>query len=283
MADLRAVTPSWLPTIGATLVSGRSFEESDDDSSQPVVILDETMAARVFPGVDAVGRRMEPVRYFGGAFVPAEAVVVGVVRDVRDRSPARPSTGQVFWPFAQSARWELTFFARAEGDAAGLAEGVESAVRAVDPELAAAAVAPMDDYVRAATALTRFLALVGTVFSALALLMAAIGLYGVIAFVAIQRTHELGVRVVLGATRAELLGGVLAHGLRIGGIGAVVGVLATLGLARFLSSLVYGVSPRDPATLFAVCALLVGVALLASLAPARRAIRVDPLVALRDG
>ncbi len=282
MADLRAVTASYLPAVGATLVSGRFFDESDDDASQPVVILDETMAARVFPGVDPVGRRMEPVRFFGGSFVPAGAVVVGVIRDIRDRSPARPSDGQVFWPFAQSARWELTFFVRAAGDPTALAADVESAVRAVDPDLAAAAVAPMADYVRVATALTRFLALVGAVFSGLALLMAAIGLYGVIAFVTVQRTHELGVRVVLGATRAELLGRVLAHGLRIGGIGAAVGVLATLGLARFLESIVYGVSPRDPATLAGVCALLVGVALAASYVPARRATRVDPLVALRD-
>jgi predicted permease len=282
MADLRAVTPSYLPAVGASLVAGRFFEESDDGASVPVVILDKAMAARVFPGVDPVGRSMDPVRFFEGAFAPAHPVVVGVIRDVRDRSPARPSVGQVFWPFAQSARWELTFFARASGEPAALAADVESAVAAVDPDLAAAAVAPMDDYVRVATALTRFLALVATVFSGLALLMASIGLYGVIAFVTIQRTHELGMRVVLGATRSELLGGVLLHGLRVGGIGAAVGVLATLGLTRFLSSIVYGVSPRDPVTLAGVCALLIAVALAASLAPARRATRVDPLVALRD-
>lgn len=281
-ADLRAVTPDFFSAVGASLVAGRFFEDSDDTESEPVVIMDETMASRAFPGGDAVGRRVDTTRYFGGQFTPAVATVVGVIRDIRDRGPSEPSTGQVFWPFAQSARWELTFFVRAAGDPAALATEVERAVRAADPELAPANLSPMDDYVAGATAFTRFLALVGTWFSALALLVAAIGLYGVVAFVTIQRTHELGMRLVLGASRRDLLARVLAHGLRVGAIGVGVGLAGTVVLARFLSGLVYGVSPYDPATLAGVALLLMAVAVVASLAPARRAMRADPLSAVRE-
>ncbi len=281
-ADLRSTTHGYLAAVGAELVSGRFFDDRDDARGDPVVILDETMARRLFPGEAAVGRRVSPSRYHAHQFEVTPATVVGVVRDIRDRTPSRPSTGQVFWPFAQSARWELTFFVRTQGDPASLADAVRRAVAAVDPRLDIAAVAPMSQHVRRATALTRFLALVGSVFSALALVMAAVGLYGVVAFVTAQRTHELGLRSVLGATRRELLRDVLGHGLRVGAAGVGAGLLAALALTRFLGGLVYGVSPHDPATLAAVGALLLAVSLLASLVPARRATRVDPMTALRE-
>lgn len=284
-ADLRSVTPGYLQAVGARLVAGRFFDDRDDAGGDPAVIIDETMARRLFPDLDpgeAVGRRVEPSRFHASQFEVTPATVVGVIRDIRDRTPARASTGQVFWPFAQSARWELTFFVRTEGDPTALSDAARRAVAAVDPRLDIAAVAPMTRYVRTATALTRFLALVGSVFSVLAVLMAAVGLYGVVAFVTVQRTHEFGLRSVLGATRRELLRDVLAQGLRVGATGVGVGLLASLALARFLRGLVYGVSAHDPATLIVVAALLLVVALLASLAPARRATRVDPMTALRE-
>lgn len=282
-ADLRAVTPSYLPAVGAELVSGRFFDEHDeDDDARPVVVIDRTMAERAFPGRDAVGRVLEPSRFSGGRFVVTPAIVVGVIRDIRDRSPAHPSRGQVFWPFAQSPRWELTWYLRTADDPAALAGAVRQQVRAVDPGLAAAGVTRMAEYVGSATALTRFLALVGSVFSALALGMAAIGLYGVVSSVAAQRTHELGMRVILGAAPPDLLRDVLGYGLRIGGIGVALGLLAALGMARFLGGLVYGVSPRDPTTLAGVAGTLLLAAMMASALPARRAARSDPLSALRD-
>ncbi|GMV07259.1 MAG: hypothetical protein AMXMBFR53_35340 [Gemmatimonadota bacterium] len=281
-ADLRAVTPSYLRAIGARVVAGRHFEETDDASGAPVVIIDETMARRIFPEGDPVGRTVLPSRFVNGSFSETPARVVGVVQDIRDRSPAHPSTGQVFWPFAQSPRWELTYFVRTGGDPSALAAAVPGAVRAVDPDLVAARIAPMDAHVRSATGITRFLALVGTIFSGLAVLLAAIGLYGLVAFVATQRTREVGVRMALGARAPEVLGGVLRHGARVAGAGVLLGLAGALGAARLLAGLVYGVSPHDPVTLGGVCVALVVVALAASLGPAHRATRTDPALVLRE-
>jgi predicted permease len=281
-ADLRAVTPGYLQAIGAELVAGRWLGDGDGVDGAPVVILDETMAARAFPGGDAVGKVLEPSRFSGGQFVITKAMVVGVVRDIRDRSPSRPSGGQVFWPFGQSPRWELTYFVRTAGDPAALAEAVQREVRAVSPDLAPARLAPMADYVEVATGLTRFVALVGSIFSALAVLLAMIGLYGVVAFVTIQRTQEIAVRMVVGASRTEVLRGIVGQGLKVGVIGVVWGLAASLWFTRYMRGLVYGVSPHDPVTLALAGLLLLAVAAGASLLPALRAVTVDPVTALRE-
>lgn len=280
-ADLRSVTVGYLPAIGAELVAGRFFDGRDGPEGAPVVIVDETMAHRLFPGEDPVGRVVEPSRFTSGGFASTPATIIGVIRDIRDRSPGRPSGGQVFWPFGQSPRWELTWYVRTGGDAAALADAVEREVRAVRPRLAPARVAPMAAYVEVATGLTRFLALVGTIFSALALVLAAIGLYGVVAFMTVQRTHEIALRVVVGASRGEILRRVVGHGLRVGLAGVGVGLVGSLVLTRFMTALVYGVSPTDPRTLVGVALLLLCVTVAASLAPARRAARVDPVASLR--
>jgi predicted permease len=280
--DLRSVTAGFLEAAEVRLVAGRLLEEGDDASGRHVVVIDRTMARRAFGDADPIGRILVPARYTDGSFPATPAVVVGVIEDIRDRSPGRPSDGQVFWPFAQSARWELTYLVRAVGEPAALGAAVRREVEAVDSRLAISDVTPMDTYVRGATALTRFLALVGGVFSGLAVVLAAVGLYGVVAFVTVQRLPELGMRTVLGATRRRLLGGIVWQGVRVAAIGVGVGTLAALGLTSFMQTLVYGVSPRDPATLAAVGAGLLAVAAAASVVPALRAARVDPLAALRE-
>jgi len=246
------------------------------------VVIDVTMAERAFPGESPVGKRLVPSRFSGGSFVNTAATVVGVIGDVRDRSPSRASPGQVFWPFAQSPRWELTYFVRTAGDPTTLVDQIRRVVSAVDPSLSVAQIASMDDYVQIATAHTRFLALVGSVFSALALLVASVGLYGVVAFVTLQRTHEFGVRTVLGASRTELLRRVVGGGLKVAMVGVGLGMLAAVGLTRFLEGIVYGVSPHDPLTMGVVGVALLAVAIVASLGPALRATRADPLDAIRD-
>lgn len=281
-ADLRAVTPAYLQAIGSQLVTGRFFDERDGPDGAPVVIIDETMAARAFPDEDPIGRVLEPARFYGGQFVNTPATVVGVIHDIRDRSPSQASGGQVFWPFGQSPRWELTFYVRATGDPVALADDVQRTVTGINADLTAARLVPMSDYVATATALTRFLARIGSLFSVMALAVAAIGLYGVVAYVTIQRTHEIALRVALGATSGEILGGVVGHGLRIGALGVALGLAGSLMLNGLLESLVYGVSARDPATLIAVAVLLVAISLIASMAPARRATRLDPVTALRQ-
>jgi predicted permease len=281
-ADLRAVTPGYLAAVGARLVEGRLLDGRDRADGTPVVVVDETMAERAFPGGDAVGRVLEPSRFAGGEFVVTPATVVGVIEDVRDRSPALPSSGQVFWPFAQSPRWELAFFVRTSGDPLALADAVRAQVSAAHPDLTVARLTPMAAHVARATAPTRFLARVGSVFSLLALATAAIGLYGVVAFATVRRTGEIAVRMTVGASRGRILRGTLAHGVKVGTVGVVAGLGAALLLGRALEGLVYGVSVRDPATFVGVGLALLAVALVASLAPALRATRIDPAAAMRE-
>ncbi|MEZ4416877.1 MAG: ABC transporter permease [Gemmatimonadota bacterium] len=281
-ADLRSVTPGLLSALGAELRAGRLLDEHDDGSAQSVVVIDETMAARAFPDGDAVGRSLVPSRYREGGFQPTPAVVVGVIRDLRDRSPSRPSEGQVFWPYAQSPRWELTWFVRTAGVPALSSEQLLREAQAVRPELTVSDVRPMESYARQATALTRFLALVGSAFALVALTVAALGLYGVVTFVTLQRTPEFGMRIALGASARRVLSGVLRQGVRIGALGVTLGVVLSISLARYLESLVYGVEARDPLTVGSVAALLLVVALVSSMGPALRATRTDPAIALRE-
>jgi predicted permease len=282
MADHRSVTPGYFEAIGARVEAGRLFRSSDDATSAPVVVIDRALADRAFGAEDAVGRLMHPRRYVRGEFVPTPATVVGVVASARDVAPDRPSRGQVFWPFAQSARWELTWVVRGSGDTEDLTERIREQVRAVSPDLAVAAVAPLADLSREATAGTRFIALLGAVFATLALCLAALGLYGVILYLSSIRTREFGLRRVVGARPRDILMTVIADGLRLGGAGVAVGTAAALGLNRFLGSLLFGVSPTDAMTLLAAATILLLVMLAASLAPAVRAMRADPQVALRS-
>jgi predicted permease len=282
-ADHRSVTAGYLAALGLELVEGRGFRETDDADSSPVVVVDRTMARRAFPDGPAVGKTLHPSRYVGGRFVPTPAVVVGVVEDVRDVSPARPSGGQVYWPFAQSARWELTWAVRTErADPADLLPDIRREVRAVSPDLAVASERSMDELLAGATDEARFVALLGGVLATLALVVAALGLYSVVTYVAIQRMREFGLRMVLGARREQVLNDVLRDGVKLGALGIAVGLATALALTRFLGSLLYGVSPTDPLTLGGVAVFFLTVVVVASLGPAVRATHVDPVTAMRD-
>lgn len=279
--DHRAITAGYFPVLGARVVSGRGFVEQDAATADPVAVVDRAYAARAFPDADAVGRRILASRYVNGAFTPTWVTIVGVIDDIRDRAPSRPSTGQVYLPFAQSPRWELTYAVRSGRDPSELAAAVREAVPAVHGDLAAAEITPMDVLVRAALAPTRFIVLLGTVFSALALAVAAIGLYSVVAFSTAQRVREFGVRVALGARQRDILGNVLGYGVRLSLAGIVVGIPAAIGVTRLMRSLLYGVQPHDPRTLAAVTGLFLLVAVLASLPPAVRATGTDPVRVMR--
>jgi len=209
-------------------------------------------------------------------------VVVGVIEGIRDVSPDRPSGGQVFWPFQQSARWELTWLVRGEFDRSDLIAAVRREVREVDADLSIATVSSLVALLHAATAEARFVAMLGTIFSGLALGLAAHGLYSVVTYLAVQRFREMGLRMVLGAQANDVLKRVLWKGLQLGALGVALGLVGSVALTRFLESLRYGVSPRDPVTLVAVAALFLLVAVAASLLPALRATRVDPLAMIRS-
>ena len=279
--DHRAVTANYLESIGARLVSGRFFEEHDDLTQQPVIIVDEVLAARAFPGEDAVGKRLHSTRYVGASFVPTWAVVVGVIEGIRDRSPARSSGGQVYWPYAQSPRWELTYAVRTEGAPSQMVDDVRSQVTGLQRDLAPSNFRVMDDYLATATADTRFTTLLATIFSGMALVLAALGLYSVMAYSTTQRSREIGMRIALGARSKDIFASVLGEGVQLCVLGVGIGLAAAIGLTRFMAALLFDVSPTDPITFGAVALFFLGVALLASYLPARRAMRVDPIESLR--
>jgi predicted permease len=279
--DHRSVTPGFFATIGAHVAAGRGLAEQDDLSSDPVVVVDRTFARRAFGDSDPVGKRLQASQYRGRDFVPTWATVIGVIDDIRDRSPGTPSAGQVFWPFAQSPRWELTYVVRAEGEPTEVIDAVRQTVTSVERNLAVGNVLVMDDYVESATAETRFVVRLASVFSGLALLLAAFGLYGVISYNAAQRVRELALRVALGATPRDILTAVLRDGVRLGLLGVGVGVMGAVVLTRFMGSMLYGVSPSDPVTFLGGAAILLIVAIASSAAPAYRATRADPVVAMQ--
>jgi len=279
--DHRSVTPRYLATLGAELVSGRHFQASDLGGSEPVVVVDEALVARAFAGSDPVGRRVIATRYVGGEFEPTAAVVVGVIRNLRDHSPTRESQGQVYWPFAQSARWELTYAVRTGGEPTSLIERVRGLVTAIHPDLGVADVRTLDAYVRESMGETRFTSLLGAVFSTLALALAGLGMYGVMSYSALRRTRELGVRLALGARSEDLFRGVLREGLLLGGVGVLLGLIGAGVMTRYLEAVLYEVDPLEPLVFGGVAVVLLSVAIMASAGPALRTSRLDPVRSLQ--
>jgi putative ABC transport system permease protein len=274
-ADLRGTTPGYFAAMGIPLVRGRGFRDADGPEAPPVAVVDETLAGRLWPGEDPVGKRLRWIR----SDVPLQ--VVGVARSVRHVGLGVPPEPTVYRPYAQYARATALFVAvRGNGSAESLAEEVRAAVRALDPGQPVADLRGMESRVEESLGRPRFQALLLGGFAAAALLLAAVGLYGVISYSVAQRTHEIGVRMALGATPGTVRRMVVGRGAAITAAGLAAGLLLALGLARLLAGLLYGVAATDPATYAAVVLLLGAVALLATWLPARRATRVDPLAAL---
>jgi predicted permease len=281
-ADARVVTPGYLRAIRARLIEGRLFESSDDEQARKVIIVDESLARRTWPGESALGKRLQIELWGGRGFVTTWSEVVGVVAHVRHHSVARQVRPQVFAPFAQGPRNQMGIAVRAGVDPALLAGPIRQAVAALDKDLAPARFLPMAGYVSESTGGERFTMILAAVFAGVALLLASIGLYGVIACSVSQRAWEFGIRMALGARRASILRMVLGQGLGLILLGVAAGIAGALVLTRFLESLLYGVSPTDTATFAVIPLLLAAVALVACYLPARRATRVDPMAALRQ-
>jgi putative ABC transport system permease protein len=269
----------YLQTMGIPLLRGRNFTERDGPKSTHVLIVSESLAKKYWPGQDPLGKRLK--------WGPPESTdpwltVVGVVGDVKQGPLETAADAHTYEPYAQlGAPLSLRIAVRGQGDPAGLAADVRTAVWSLDRQLALGDVRTMDQVIRRSTASRRFsLVLLGS-FAALALVLAAIGIYAVLAYSVARRTHEIGVRVALGARRGDVVRLVLGQGLRVTAIGIVFGVAGALVLTRFLQSLLYEVRPTDPPTFVGVLLLLVTVSAAASYLPARRAVRVDPMVALR--
>jgi len=244
-----------------------------------VMVISETMAKRYFPDGDATGKRLKT----GGCTECDWTTIVGVVGDVKDRGLGAEHAPAMYLPFVQepySIRM-MNLVLRAEGEPASLVAAVRREVNALDPDLALADIKTMNQLMSESLGQSRYRGLLLGIFAAVALTLAAVGIYGVIAYAVNQRTREIGIRMALGARKQDIFRMVVGHGMLLSLIGVVVGAAASLVLTRFLSSLLYGVSSTDPATFTFVVLLLITVALLACSLPARRATRVDPMNALR--
>jgi predicted permease len=280
-ANHRQVSENYLQTMSIPLRRGRYFGAQDNEHAMPVVIINETMARTYWPNVDALGRRFK----LGD---PADntpwMTIVGVVGDVRQMGIDVPVKAEMYMPYRQA---DLRFYVprdlvfRTAGDPASLVGSVRQAIRAVDPDQPISDVATMEEVLGREISQRRLGMILLTAFAVLALLLASLGIYGVLAYFVAQHRNEIGVRLALGATPAKILLFVLQKGMRLTLLGVGIGLAASFALTRLMTSLLFGVNPVDPLTFAAVPVLLAVVAFLACWIPARRAARVDPVVALR--
>jgi putative ABC transport system permease protein len=284
-ADYKAVVPGYFEAMRITLVSGRTFLPSDNvPEALDVAIIDRKLAERVFRDDDPLGKELL-IDHFDELTFSLERIavqVVGVVENVRSTSLAAEGRETVYVPYFLSAFLPVTYVVRTASDPAGLAAQVRREVAAMDADVPVASVATLESYVTNAMAQTRFMLALTGVFAALALVLAALGLYGVISYSARQRTREIGVRVAFGASDRDVVLLVLRQGLVVSAVGIVIGLGASFVLTRVVESLLVGVSSTDPLTFAGVPALLLTVAAVATWIPARKAARVDPVDALRD-
>ena len=279
--DIGRVTPDTFRAMGIGLVRGRYFEPRDTAGAPLVCIVDETLAAQAWPSENPIGRRISIDGPPMAGREPVWRTVVGVVAHVKNYGVDQPSRFETYVPNDQRPGQGGALIIRAAADPGALTSAVRAAVRSVDPGVPLFGISPMEEVVAENNSARRLSVELITAFAGLALLLASLGIYGVISYLVVRRNHEIGVRIAVGAQRKDILQLVLGQGARLAGIGLAAGLVASLGAGWFLSSLLFQVSPFDPITLGGVSAMLLAVALFACYLPARRATRVDPLVALR--
>src|SRR5688572_2748464 len=281
LAVYRVISPDYFRTMGIPLQRGRFFESRDTVDAPPVIVVNRRLAEQFWPGEDPTGKRLK----IGPADSPnAWTTVAGVVGDVRQSGFYEEQKFELYVPYAQERRGFVAprdLIVRTTGDPSRLAGAVREAVWAVDKDQPISNVRTMDQVLAASVARERFQMLLLALFATLALVLACIGLYGVISYAVVQRTHEIGVRIALGAQSADVLRLVINQGMLLTLIGLVIGIAGAFAVTRVMTEMLFGVTATDPLTFAGVPVLLVAIAFLACYIPARRATNVDPLVALR--
>jgi predicted permease len=271
--------------MGMRLLRGRGIEARDHEHAPGAVVINRTMARLLWPGEDPLGRRFT----LGGGAGPGMVTIVGIVDDVRQRGLASEPRPEMYLAHAQFRFWDgggpvdaMTLAVRTQGDPASVARAIREEVRALDPNLPVGGFRTMREVVSDSISRPRFMTLLLTVFSGLALALAAVGIYGVLAYAASRRTREIGVRMALGARPRDVVGLIVRQTAAVAGSGVALGILGALALTRVLRAQLYDVSPTDAPTYAGLALFTIAVALLATWIPARRAAGVDPLTALRE-
>jgi len=262
--------------MGIPLLRGRIFNDRDVEGAPRVAIINETMAKRFFADEDPIGKR---IHVTNGPETFRE--IVGIVGDVRQYGLDRTPPLQTYEPHMQAAFSGMSLVVRTAGDPTNLSAGVRGQVKTIDKDQPVSNIRTMEQIVSNSVADRRFSMLLLGVFAAVALILAAVGIYGVMAYSVSQRTHEIGIRLALGATARDVLRLVVGQGMLLAIVGVIIGLAASFGVTRWISTMLFGVSTTDVAIFSAIPLLLAAVALVACLVPARRATKVDPIVALR--
>jgi len=274
-ANFRLVSPGYLKAMGIPLKRGRDFSDHDTRDSSPVALINEALAKQYFPNQDAIGKQLS----IEGQQTPRE--IVGIIGDVKQIKLDAEGRAEIYVPFYQLAVPSMNIAVRTNTDPAAMTRNVLQQIAVVDPDQPVFQMKTMDEYLNASMAQRRLSTILLGAFAALALVLAAIGVYGVMSYLVSQRTHEIGIRMALGAKRVDILKLIVGQGIWLCFLGIAFGVAAALLLTRIMTSLLYGISASDPLTYIGISLLLGVIALLACLIPARRAIKVDPIIALR--
>jgi len=286
-AEFKGITPDWLRALGARVLRGRDFTEADALEAPGVVLINETLARRYFPNEDPIGQRFkmgskQPALNATNVYgLPEWSTIVGVVSDVKSLHPQPEAVPEVYQSYWQYPMQGPTLLVRTTGDPATFAEIIRRETKAVIPNLPPPLIRKMDDLLSESVAQPRLQTGLLSLFAGVALVLAAVGLYGVLAYTVTHRHREIGIRLALGASKRNVLTLVIGQGMKLALTGVAIGIVADLALTRVIRSLLYGVTPTDPLTFAGVSLLLVAIALFACWLPARRAAKVDPMEALR--
>jgi predicted permease len=278
-ADQRIVTPGYFEAMGMQIISGRAFDERDSETTQPVAIIDETMAKTFWPGEDPVGKRLKR----GGAQSTQPLMtIVGVARHVRYRTLEEPSRVQVYMAHAQVPAGGMGLAIKTNLDPRSLTSTVQREVMSIDPEQPIFAIRTMEELAATSVMRRQLIMMLLTLFAGIALMLAAVGIYGVISYWVTQRSHEIGIRVAIGASRMDVLKMVLGQSMSVVLLGVVIGLAGAFALTRLMVSFLYDVTATDVTTFALYSSALILVGLIASYIPARRATRIDPVKMLRQ-
>jgi putative ABC transport system permease protein len=277
VTSYRAISPGYFLTMGVPLLKGRDFSDGDNSEGPGVVIVNQSFARRFFPNEDPIGRRLD----IGDGYNRMREIV-GVVGDTKGNSLKEPAPAEIYVVYLQRPWQWIRYAVRASAEPESLAPAIRAAVWSVDKNISVNNLKTVERLIAETTTEPRLYLILLSVFAAVALILSAVGVYGVMSYAVAQRRHEIGVRMALGARATDVLKLVVGQGMTLALVGVALGLAGAFALTRTLTTLLFKVEPTDPAVFALIALMIIGVALLASLIPARRAVRVNPVVALRQ-